>query len=73
MMVNDGGFPDGILYIEVVLGLFIGALTIGCVFNWFREWRHDPQGRIFFTSLTCVSVLITLGIIADYTRRILGH
>ncbi len=50
---------------EFMLVFVLGAFAVGCVAQWLRVWRHDPQGRVFFTLLTGVAVVLVLGLLAD--------
>ncbi len=55
--------------LEAMLATFLGILALGCLVNWLREWRHDPHGRIFFTALTGVGLLLVAGLVFDLVRR----
>ena len=50
---------------EFMLVIALGGLAAACVVEWLRTWRHDAQGRVFFTTLTCIAVLLVLGLLAN--------
>lgn len=54
-----------IIGLEFMLVFLFGALALGCVKEWLTDWRHDPQGRIFFTLLTGGSIILVLGLLAS--------
>ena len=57
---------------ELAYGIIFGALALGCLVNWLKDWRHDSQGRVFFTLLTAVALLLALAILGDTVRRQIG-
>lgn len=71
-MLHEGGFPDVLSGVEGFAALVLGILALGCLVNWLREWRHDPHGRIFFTSLTALGFLLVAGLVFDLVRRHIG-
>ncbi len=54
-----------IIGLAFILVFLLGALALGCVKEWLTDWRHDPNGRIFFTLLTIGSIVLVLGLLAS--------
>jgi hypothetical protein len=50
----------------------IDVLAVACLASWLREWRHDEQGRIFFTLVTAVALLLAVGGSAQVIRIFTG-
>jgi len=63
------GRPEILTSLEGVGAFFFGILAFGCLMNWLREWRHDPNGRIFFTIVTALGFLIVAALVFDIVRR----
>jgi hypothetical protein len=57
------------------LGLvpLIDVLALACLASWLREWRHDEQGRVFFTLVTAVALLLAVGGTAAIIRILTGR
>ena len=47
---------------------WIDVLAVACLASWLREWRHDEQGRVFFTLLTAVALLLAVAGSAQIIR-----
>ena len=71
--MDSGNHASIIAGAEFMLALVLGAFAAGCVAQWLREWRHEPQGRVFFTLFTGGAVVMVLGLLADalYNMRML--
>jgi hypothetical protein len=50
----------------------IDVLAVACLASWLREWRHDEQGRVFFTLVTAVALLLAVGGSLELVRIFTG-